>query len=130
MIALEQLKILVNLSLADGEMSEKEKQYIKNIGKAHGFPESSVETLFYGVHDIILPDDLTPDQKFDYAWSLVELMLVDEIAYQPEIQFCSEMLQKLGYQKEAAGLLMKAAKEEAADKAKVKLQMATYLKIV
>lgn len=126
MIVLEQLKLLVNLSLADGEMSEKEKQYIKNIGKAHGFPESSVETLFYGAHEIIIPDSLTADQKFDYAYSLVELMLVDENTFQPEILFCNEMMQKLGYPTEEAEKLVKAVKEGTKTKAQLKSEITGY----
>ncbi|QLH32407.1 MAG: hypothetical protein HWD62_08175 [Cyclobacteriaceae bacterium] len=46
MIVLEQLKLLVNLARIDGTMGGNERNYIINIGKAHGFPESSVETLF------------------------------------------------------------------------------------
>ncbi|MBK8290681.1 MAG: hypothetical protein IPK96_06725 [Flammeovirgaceae bacterium] len=47
MIVLEQLKLLVNLARMDGELAIIERNYIVNIGKGHGFPESSVETLFY-----------------------------------------------------------------------------------
>jgi uncharacterized tellurite resistance protein B-like protein len=130
MIALEQLKLLVNLSLADGEMSEKEKQYIKNIGRAHGFPESSVETLFYGAHEIIIPDGLTYDQRFDYAFSLVQLMMVDNTAFQPEIDFCKEVISKLGYKPEAVDLLFHALKNSASlpdDKEKLKKQVEPFM---
>jgi hypothetical protein len=110
MVILEQLKMLVNLSLADETMAENEKRFIINIGKAHGFPESSVETLFYGKHELILPDKITADQKFEYALSLFQLMKLDEKLYQPEIKFCANMIQKLGYRKEVIGELMMAVK--------------------
>jgi hypothetical protein len=82
MIVLEQLKLLVNLARIDGEMASKEREYIINIGKAHGFPESSVETLFYGSHESIIPDNLSADQRFNYLF----------------IKFCATIATKLGYQ--------------------------------
>jgi uncharacterized tellurite resistance protein B-like protein len=106
MIALEQLKLLVNLSRIDGDMSSQERSYISNIGKAHGFPESSVETLFYGSHDAIIPENLSPDQRFDYIFNLVQLMKLDERLYEDEIKFCSKIATKLGYKPEVMIELM------------------------
>ena len=39
MAHLEHLKLLVNLARIDGDMAEREKVYITNIGKANGFPD-------------------------------------------------------------------------------------------
>lgn len=112
MIILEQLKMLVNLAMIDGSMAEKEKTFIKKIGVAHGFPESSVETLFYNQHELIMPDKLTADQKFNFALSLFQLMKLDEKLYQPEIKFCGSMMEKLGYKREVVGEFMISAKSE------------------
>lgn len=106
MALLEQLKLLVNLSRIDGEMAELEKSYITNIGKANGFPESSVSTLFYNSHEVIIPDNLTPDQKFNYIFSLVQLMKIDERLYKEEIKFCSSVASRLGYNEQAMFELM------------------------
>ena len=130
MVILEQLKMLVNLSLADESMAENEKKFIINIGKAHGFPESSVETLFYGKHELIMPDELSADQKFQYALSLFQLMKLDEKFYQPEIKFCAGIIQNLGYRKEVIGELMMAVKSEAMSPAEIealKKTVAGYL---
>lgn len=97
MIVLEQLKLLVNLSRIDGEMAPRERTYITNIGKAHGFPESSVETLFYGNHETFIATNLTNDQRFEYLFNLVQLMKLDERLYQEEIKFCAATASKLGY---------------------------------
>ena len=111
MVFVENLKMLVNLALVDGTMSEKEKTCIKNIAKAHGFPESSVETLFYSSHDIIIPQQL-PDQKFEYALTLVQLMKIDERLFQDEIKFTAGIIEKLGYRPELiAELLLKVSKD-------------------
>lgn len=113
MIVLEQLKLLVNLALADGDMTSQERNYIINIGKAHGFPESSVETLFYSSHDAIIAKELSPDQKFNYIFNLVQLMKLDERLYENEIKFCANTAAKLGYNPEVMfDLLLKVTPTE------------------
>jgi uncharacterized tellurite resistance protein B-like protein len=99
MIALEQLKLLVNMAMADGNLALDERQYIKNIGKAHGYPESSVETLFYEEHTIIIPEKLSNDQRVEYAFTLTQLMLLDKKMLLKEIEFCSDIVEKLGFEK-------------------------------
>ncbi|MCW5909446.1 MAG: hypothetical protein KIT62_00140 [Cyclobacteriaceae bacterium] len=106
MIVLEQLKLLVNLARIDGEMASQERAYIINIGKAHGFPESSVETLFYSSHEAIIANELTPDQKFKYIFNLVQLMKLDERLYEEEIKFCANTAARLGYKPEVMFELM------------------------
>ena len=100
MIVLEQLKLLVNLARMDGELAIIERNYIINIGKGHGFPESSVETLFYDSHETILAEDLTPKQRFNYLFNLVQLMKIDEKLYQEEIKYCANIATRLGYKSE------------------------------
>jgi uncharacterized tellurite resistance protein B-like protein len=108
MIVLEQLKLLVNLARMDGELAIIERNYIVNIGKGHGFPESSVETLFYDSHETILAEDLTPEQRFNYLFNLVQLMKIDERLYQEEIKFCANIATRLGYRSEVmVDLLLK-----------------------
>ncbi len=106
MIVLEQLKLLVNLARIDGDMASKEKEYIITIGKAHGFPESSVETLFYSSHDTIIPEALSADQRFNYIFNIVQLMKIDERLYQNEIKFCADIASRLGYKPEVMVELM------------------------
>jgi uncharacterized tellurite resistance protein B-like protein len=115
MIVLEQLKLLVNLARIDGEMASKEREYIVNIGKAHSFPESSVETLFYSSHESIIPKELTPDQRFNYLFNLVKLMKLDERLYEEEIKFCANIAAKLGYQSQVMFELLLKVKSEDMD---------------
>lgn len=130
MAHLEQLKLLVNLSRVDGDMAEREKAYIINIGKANGFPESSVSTLFYQSHEVIIPDNLTDEQKFNYIFSLVQLMKIDERLYQEEIKFCSKIASRLGYGQEVMFELMLQVKTTVDDNERKALQELTqqYLK--
>lgn len=130
MAHLEHLKLLVNLARIDGDMAEREKVYITNIGKANGFPESSVSTLFYQSHDIIIPDNLTDEQKFNYIFSLVQLMKIDERLYQEEIKFCSKIASRLGYGQEVMFELMLQVKQTVDENERKALQQLTqqYLK--
>jgi uncharacterized tellurite resistance protein B-like protein len=130
MALLEQLKLLVNLARVDGDMAEREKAYITNIGKANGFPESSVSTLFYQTHEVIISDTLTDDQRFDYIYSLVQLMKIDERLYQDEIKFCSKIAARLGYGQEVMFEMMLKVKSTVDENEKKALQELTqkYLK--
>ncbi len=100
MTALPQLKLLINLARIDGEVGEKERNYIFNIGRANGLAEVAVEPLFEIYHETIVPTDLDSDQKFNYIVSLVQLMKIDERLYKEEIKYCSQVASKLGYSKE------------------------------
>lgn len=106
MLALSQLKLLVNLALIDEEVADREKQYITNIGVANGLSKQDVEYLFNQKHDVIIPDGLSNDQKFDYIFSLVQLMKIDERLYQSEIKYCAQVAAKLGYQQDVMFELM------------------------
>jgi len=96
-MAIMKLKLLINLAQIDGEVGEKEKNYIFNIGRANGLAEIVVEPLFGQRHAIIVPDNLSNEEKFEYIFGLVQLMKIDERLYQEEIRFCSKVAAKLGY---------------------------------
>lgn len=106
MSAHSQLKLLVNLALIDEEVVDRERKYITNIGIANGLSEHDVDYLFNQNHEIIVPDGLSDDQKFDYLFSLVQLMKIDERLYKNEIKYCSQVASKLGYKQEVIFELM------------------------
>jgi len=96
-MALPQLKLLINLARIDGEVADREQKYITNIGLANGIPIGDISPLFSRDHEIIVPSGLTNDQRFEYIFSLVQLMKIDERLYQDEIRYCSKVASKLGY---------------------------------
>jgi predicted XRE-type DNA-binding protein len=100
MSALTQLKLLVSLAQIDGKVADRERAYITNIGKANDVPLHLIEPLFERWHDLVIPDDLTDDEKFDCIFSLVQLMKIDERMYKEEMLFCSKMAENLGYSSE------------------------------
>jgi len=75
---LPKLKLLINLAKVDGEVADKEKTFITTIGLANHIPLSEISPLFNNNHQVIIPANLTDDQRFDYIFSLVQLMKIDE----------------------------------------------------
>jgi uncharacterized membrane protein YebE (DUF533 family) len=120
MHALTQMKLLVNLAQADGEIAARERNYILNIGKANGLPEDQVQTLLQQQHPVIVPDNLSNDEKFNCIYTLVQLMKIDERMYQEEIRFCSTIAVKLGYDQEVLFELMLHVKTYDMDEKEIK----------
>ncbi len=106
MALLAQMKLLINLARIDGEVAGKERAYIRNIGLANELDANEIEKLFNQRHDLIIPDNLSDDQKFEYIFSLVQLMKIDERMYKEEIMFCSKIASRLGYDEQVMFDLM------------------------
>lgn len=106
MAALPQIKLLISLAQIDGMVAEREQNYIINIGRANGIYPDQITPLFNVRSELIVPDNLTADQKFDYIFSLVQLMKIDERMYKEEILFCSKIAAKLGYNQDVMFDLM------------------------
>ena len=98
MPAITQLKLLISLAQIDGKVAERERSYIMNIAKANDLNPDQIIPLFDQRHELIVPTDLTDDQKFDYLFSLVQLMKIDERMYKEEMMFCSKIAENLGYE--------------------------------
>jgi hypothetical protein len=98
MSALAQMKLLISLAQIDGKVADRERNYIVNIGRANGIYPDEVTLLFDQQHDVRVPGNLPPDEKFRYIFSLVQLMKIDERMYKEEIIFCSQIATKLGYE--------------------------------
>lgn len=97
MSALSQLKLLISLAQIDGKVAERERNYITNIGRANELSPADIEQLLEQRHQLIIPKELTDDQKFDYIFSLVQLMKIDERMYKEEMMFCTKIAENLGY---------------------------------
>jgi hypothetical protein len=100
MAALPQMKLLISLAQIDGKVAERERNYIINIGRANGLYPDEVEPLLDQRHALIIPDGLTDDQKFNYIFSLIQLMKIDERMYKEELLFCGKIATNLGYKSE------------------------------
>lgn len=96
---LSRMKLLINLAKVDGQVADKEKNYLINIGRANGIYPDEIYPLFTQNHAVLVPENLTDDQKFELIFSLIQLMKLDERMYREEIHFCGEVASRLGYNK-------------------------------
>jgi hypothetical protein len=101
MSALTQMKLLISLAQIDGNVADREKNYIVNIGRANGIYPDEILPLFNERHELVIPEDLNKDQRFNIIFNLVQLMKIDERMYKEEILFCSKVAGNLGYDQEA-----------------------------
>jgi hypothetical protein len=131
MPAIAQLKLLINLARIDGKVADREKNFIINIGRANGVFPDQVAPLFEQRHDLIIPDNMTADDKFNCIFSMVQLMKIDERMYKEEILFCSKIAATLGYDQQVMFDLMlhvKAAAMAPDEKEALKILTLQYLK--
>ena len=98
---LARMKLLINLAKVDGHVADREKNHLINIGRANGIYLDEIYLLLTQNHDVIVPENLSQDQKFDLIFNLVQLMKLDERMYREEIAFCGQVATRLGYQKQA-----------------------------
>ena len=97
---LSRMKLLINLAKVDGQVADKEKNHLINIGRANGIYPDEIYPLFTQTHQVIVPEHLSDDQKFDLIYSLIHLMKLDERMYREEIVFCGDVAARLGYNKQ------------------------------
>jgi hypothetical protein len=97
MPALNQIKLLISLAQIDGKLADRERNYILNVGRSNGLASDLIIPLFDQRHPLVIPPDLTDDQKFDYLFTLVQLMKIDDRMYKEEMMFCSKIAGNLGY---------------------------------
>ena len=97
---LSRMKLLINLAKADGQVADKEKNYLINIGRANGIYPDEIYPLFTQNHEVLVPENLSDDQKFELMLTLIRLMKLDERMYREEINFCAQVATRLGYNKQ------------------------------
>lgn len=131
MSALSQMKLLISLAQIDGAVAPRERNYIINIGRANNFYPDQVIPLFEQRHNLIIPEDLSADQKFEYLFSVVQLMKIDERMYREEIMFCSKIASSLGYDHQVMFELLlhvKSASMTEEEMTELKTMVQKYLK--
>ncbi|MDQ2657199.1 MAG: TerB family tellurite resistance protein [Bacteroidota bacterium] len=109
---LSRMKLLINLAKVDGQVADKEKNYLINIGRANGIYPDEIYPLFTQNHAVTVPGDLSDDQKFELIFTLVQLMKLDERMYREEIAFCGQVAARLGYSKHVMFELLAQVKSD------------------
>ncbi len=93
------LNILIQLAEADKHFAKAEREMIFKIAKERNFPENEVQELIRKPEPIDSLGALAPDQKFEYLFTSIELILVDQNVFESELIFCKSLAIKLGFKK-------------------------------
>ena len=91
------LNILIQLAKIDGVVVQEEIDLINQVGKANGMTNYEIEACFDEEKSLDELATLQEDEKFEFIYSVVQLMKIDGRLYDEEIQFCAKMASKLGY---------------------------------
>lgn len=100
-----QLNTLVQIAKIDGHIADKEILFIKIIGKVNGFSEEEMDEIIKHPEPVDDLGTLTDDQKFEYLYSVVQLMKADGQVFKSEIAFCEDLAQQFGYDKKVIAAL-------------------------
>jgi uncharacterized tellurite resistance protein B-like protein len=127
----KQLNTMVQLGTADGMMSEKEVRIVRMLGKINGMSDEEIDDVIKNPEPKEDLSVLSDDQKFEYIYSLVQLMKADGQVFKSEIVFCENIADELGYKKSVIGELSSRIYSDpaiTADREKLKAKAQTYLK--
>ena len=126
----KQLNTMVQLGSVDGLMSEKEVRIVKMLGNINGMSDEEIDNVINNpdpIEDLTL---LSNEQKFEYIYSLVQLMKADGQVFKSEINFCENIAHELGYKKSVIGELSSRIYSDpaiTADRDKLKDKVQKYL---
>lgn len=95
----KQLNVLIQLAEADKHFAKIERDMIFKIARERNFPDEMVQNLIRNPQPIETLGALTPDQKFDYLISCIDLVFADHNIFESEILFCKNIAIKLGFKK-------------------------------
>lgn len=95
----KQLNILIQLAEADKHFAKIERDMIFKIAADRKFAEKDVLELIKNPEPIDSLGALSPDQKFEYLMSAIDLVFVDQNVFESEIIFCKNIAIKLGFKK-------------------------------
>jgi uncharacterized membrane protein YebE (DUF533 family) len=98
-----ELNVLINLAASDNSVADRESKLIHMIGKANGIPTNEINQMIQNPQPISNVAALTPDQKFEHLYYLIQLMKMDGQVFRSEVVFCEQMAEKLGYKKGVVG---------------------------
>jgi uncharacterized tellurite resistance protein B-like protein len=94
-----QLNILIQLAEADKHFARVEREMIMRIARERNFPEEQVIQLIRNPQPIETLGALSPDQKFDYLMSCIDLIFADHNVFESEVVFAKNIAIKLGFKK-------------------------------
>lgn len=126
-----ELNVLINLAASDNQVADRESKLIYLIGKVNGIPNEEIGQMIKNPQPIHGMESLTPDQKFEHLYNLIQLMKTDGQVFRSEVIFCEQIAEKLGYKKAVVGEISQHVYSDpsiTADRDMLKKKAEKYLK--
>lgn len=93
----EQLKALAQLANSDDNIDDRELQLIFRIGEAHGMSRDKIQEIIDNPGQLGDLKSLDEDDKFEFLYSIIQLMKIDDEIFNEEVLYCQKIATKLGY---------------------------------
>ncbi|MCV9388259.1 tellurite resistance TerB family protein [Reichenbachiella ulvae] len=93
----KQITALVNMAKSDDNMDDRELALIYRIGDAHKISRDEIQEIIAHPGKIGSVDELDPDEKFEFLYSIIQLMKIDDEIFNEEVEYCNMIADKLGY---------------------------------
>lgn len=100
-----ELNVLINLAASDKNVAAREAKLIHLIGQANGISKEDIDKMLQSPQPISNVNTLTPEEKFEHLYYLIQLMKMDGQVFRSEIIFCEQIAERLGYKKGVVGEL-------------------------
>ncbi|TRX61780.1 TerB family tellurite resistance protein [Fulvivirga sp. M361] len=114
----KQLNILIQLAEVDKHFSHLEREMIFNLAKKKQFPSNQVKELIRNPEPIGTLGALSSEQRFDYLYNIIDLMLADKKIFDTEVLFCKDIAIKLGFKKDVVEFLQEEIHEHTLEELK------------
>ncbi len=98
---------LAALAKADGNVDDREMNFIVTVGKKNGVSASEVRKLVAGNTNCVSDLPSNDSERFDQIFDLVDMMLADGIIDETEMDFCIIMAEKLGFRQAIVSMLVR-----------------------
>ena len=100
------------------------------IGQVNGLTREEIDEMLKEPQPIGDLTMLSPDEKFEHLYHIVQLMKIDGKVFKAEIAFCENVAERLGYKKAVIGELSKKIFSDPAitsDRDKLKAKAQSFL---
>ncbi|PIB36911.1 hypothetical protein BFP72_16625 [Reichenbachiella sp. 5M10] len=93
----KQITALVNLAKSDDNIDDRELKLIFRIGRAHQLEHQEIQEIIDHPSKLEGVAELSPDEKFEFLYSIIQLMKIDDEIINEEVEYCNMIADKLGY---------------------------------
>jgi len=102
------LKQLIKVAKADGELETNEYDFILKVAKRLDSSEAEVQDVEKNLQTIVTEEPSGEDERFQFLYDLVWIMMVDTEIDKQEEQLCTKMADRLGFKPELVKNLIAA----------------------